>query len=315
MLTLALVVLVSAGEAQSPKVPRIGILSPSSSGPSPLINAFQEGLRNLGYVDGQSIVIEYRFAEAKPERLVPLAAELVNLKVDVILAINTPAAEAAKNATKAIPIVFTWVGDSAGLVASLARPEANITGLTTISTDLSGKRLELLKEALPGISRVTVLWNPGTPITRRMADEMQRVAPKLGMQVHLVGVRSPDEFGNAFATATRNRTGAVFVVEDAMLAPHRTRLLDLATKHRLPTAAQYREFAEAGGLLSYGANLQDSFRRAAVYVDKILKGAKPGSLPVQQPTKFELVVNMKTARALGLTIPQSVLLRADEVIQ
>jgi len=302
-------------EAQPPKVPQIGVLSPGSPGPSPLIGAFQQGLRDLGYLDRQSVVIEYRFAEAKLERLPALAAELVNLKVDVILAINTPAVLAAKNATKTIPIVFTWVGDPAGVVASLARPEGNVTGLATLATDLSGKRLGLLKETLPGLSRVVVLWNLDAPANKLQAEELQHTGPQLGLQVQLLGVRSPDEYENALRAATRQQAGALFVTEEAMLLPYRRRLLDLAAKHRLPAASGYREFAEAGGLLTYGPQLPDLFRRAAIYVDKILKGTKPRDLPVERPTKFELVINLKTARALGLTIPQAFLARADEVIQ
>jgi ABC-type uncharacterized transport system substrate-binding protein len=318
--TLALAVVVTAVPlavvAQPATIPRIGILSPGSSGPSPLFNAFQQGLRELGYVEGRSIVIEYRFAEGRLERLPTLAAELVQLKVAVILTINTPATQAAKDATSRIPIVFTWVADpTGGLVDSLARPGANITGLTTFVTELSGKRLELLKQAVPGVSRVSVLWNSASSIATQVAKEMEGAGPQLGIQIHALGVRSPGELPKAFESAARNRAGALFVIEETLLLPHRTRILDLAAKHRLPAASQYSEFAEAGGLMSYGPNLPDLFRRAAIYVDKILKGTKPGDLPVEQPTKFELIVNRKTAKALGLTIPQELLLRADRVIE
>ena len=305
-----------AAGAQPARVPRIGVLSPGSPGPSPLLDAFRQGLRELGYGEGQNIAIEYRFDEAKPGRLADLAAELVRLKVDVILTINTPASLAAKNATKTIPIVFTYVADPAPLVASLARPGGNITGLTTLAAELSGKRLELLKEALPGISRVAVLLNSAIPISTQMFREAERASLQLGVQLQPLAVRGPDEIPNAFKVATRDRAGALFVLEEAsMLLKHRTRILELATKHQLPAASMYREFVEAGGLLSYGASLPDLFRRAAIYVDKILKGAKPGDLPVEQPTKFEFVINLKTAKALGLTIPPSVLGRADQIIE
>ena len=304
-----------ADAQQAKKVPRIGVLSPGFPGPSPLLDAFRQGLRELGYVEGQNIAIEYRFAEAKPEPLHDLAAELVRLKVDVILTINTPASHAAKNATKTIPIVFTYVADPAGLVASLARPGGNVTGLTTIATDLSGKRLEMLKETVPKTRRVAVLLNPANPIPMLIFKETDVAARALGLQLQSLEVRGADELPNAFEVATKKRAGALLVIEDLVLSSHRTRIVDLAVKSRLPTASQYREFAEAGGLLSYGANLPDSFRRAAYYVDKILKGTKPADLPVEQPTKFELVINLKTAKQIGLTIPPNVLARADKVIK
>jgi len=307
---------VPPAEAQQPKkVPRIGVLSPGFPGPSPLLDAFRQGLHELGYVEGQNIAIEYRFAEAKPEPLPDLAAELVRLKVDVILAINTPAVQAAKNATKTIPIVFTWVSFPDSFVASLARPGGNVTGLTTLSEDLSGKRLELLKEALPGISRVAVLWNSANPNPTYQFREMERASLQLGIQLQPLGVRGPDELPNAFKVATREHAGALFVIEDAVLLQHRTRILDLAAKLRLPVASSYREFAEAGGLLSYAPNLPDQFHRAATYVDKILKGTKPADLPVEQPMKFELIINLKTAKQIGLTIPPDVLARADRMIR
>ena len=312
-LTLASVHLAEAQQAK--KLPRIGILSPGFPGPSPLLDAFRQGLHELCYVEGQNIAIEYRFAEAKPEPLPDLAAELVRLKVDVILAINTPAVQAAKNATKTIPIVFTWVSFPDSFVASLARPGGNVTGLTTLSEDLSGKRLELLKEALPGISRVAVLWNSANPNPTYQFREMERASLQLGIQLQPLGVRGPDELPNAFKVATREHAGALFVIEDAVLLQHRTRILDLAAKLRLPVASSYREFAEAGGLLSYAPNLPDQFHRAATYVDKILKGTKPADLPVEQPMKFELIINLKTAKQIGLTIPPDVLARADRVIR
>ena len=303
-------------EAQQPKkVLRIGVLSPGSPGPSPLLDAFRQGLRELAYVEEQNVVLEYRYAEAKSERLPELAAELVRLKVDVIFTINATAARAAKNVTKTIPIVFTWVADPLELVASLAHPGGNITGLTTIAWDLSGKRLELLKEALPGVSRVGVLWNSANPTATRVFKEMEEAGPRLGVRIQPMGVRDPDELQKAFEVATKEHVGGLFVIEEAVMASYRTRVLGLASKHRLPAGSQYKEFAEAGGLLTYGPDLPDLFRRAATYVDKILKGAKPADLPVEQPTKFEFVINLKTAKQIGLTIPPNVLVRADRVIR
>ena len=316
LLTLLISPSAQLAEAQQPKkVPRIGVLSPGSPGPSPLLDAFRQGLRELGYVEGQNIAIEYRFAEAKSEPLPELAAELVRLRMDVILAINTPASQVAKNATKTIPIVFTYVADPAALVASLARPGGNITGLTTLAAELSGKRLELIKEALPGISRVAYLWTSANPTATRVFRETELASRQLGIQLQPLKVQGPDQFQNAFKMATGKRAGVLFVWEDAVLLPHRTRILDLAARHRLPTTSQYREFTEAGGLLSYGPNLPDQFHRAAFYVDKILRGTKPADLPVEQPTKFEFVINLMTAKQMGLTIPLNVLARADKVIR
>jgi ABC-type uncharacterized transport system substrate-binding protein len=297
------------------KIPRIGVLSPDSPGPLPLLDVFREELRRLGYVENQSIAIEYRFAGTKPELLPSLAAELVRLKVDVILTINTAASQAAKTATKTIPIVFTFVAEPGDLVPSLAQLGGNVTGLTTLAAELSPKRLGLLKEAIPGTSRVAFLWNSANLIGTRGFKETERAGLQLGIQVYPMGLKGPDELQNAFKEASRERVGALFVWEDAVLLHHRTRVLDLAAKHRLPTMAQNRGFVEAGGLLSYGSDLSDHFRRAASFVDKILKGAKPADLPVEQPTKFELVINLKTAKALGLTIPPSLLARADQIIE
>jgi putative ABC transport system substrate-binding protein len=315
MLTGGIVAAPLAAEAQPAKVPRIGVLSPSSPGPSPLLDAFRQELRELGYVEGQNIGLEYRFAESRLERLAGLAAELVELKADVILALNSTAAQAALHATKTIPIVFTWVADPLTLVTNLARPGGNITGLTTMTTELSGKRLELFKDVLPGISRIAVLWNSANPMATAVFRELEGASARLGVQLHPMGVRGSSDLEDAFKAAARARASALFVIEEGTLFPHRARILSLAAQHRLPAASQFREFAEAGGLLSYGPNLSDLFRRAATYVDKILKGTKPGNLPVEQPTKFELVINLKTAKALGLTIPQSVLGRADQVIE
>ena len=266
-------------------------------------------------------MIEYRDAEGKLERLPALAAELVALKVDVIVAAaGTLAALAAKQATKTIPIVFIAVGDpvTSGLVTSLARPGGNVTGLSALSPELTSKWLELLKQAVPAVSRVAFLLQPGALGERTEKDilkEADVAARALGVQLQVVEARGPADFDRAFSDMASARAGALMVLSTPMFSSARGRLLDLAAKNRLPTLFTFREYVDAGGLMSYGPNLADLFRRAATYVDKILKGAKPGDLPVEQPTKFELVINLKTAKALGLTIPQSLLLRADEVIQ
>ncbi len=315
VITGSLLVAPLAAEGQPGTIRRIGVLSPASPGPSPLLSAFQQGLQELGYVEGQDIRLEYRFAETRLERLPGLAAELVGLKVDVILAINSTAAQAALKATKTIPIVFTWVADPLSLVSNLARPGGNVTGLTTMTTELSGKRLQLFKDVLPGIPRIAVLWNSANPVATLVFREMEGASARLGVQLYSMAVRSSTEFQDAFKAAARARASALFVIEEGTLFPHRARILSLAAQHRMPAASQFRDFAEAGGLLSYGPNLSDLFRRAAIYVDKILKGTKPGDLPVERPEKFELVINLKTAKALGLTIPPSLLQRADQVIE
>jgi len=306
-------------DAQQPgKVARIGVLSQGSSTSGPHIReAFRQGLRDLGYAEGQNIVIEYRYAEGKAERLPDLAAELLRLKVDVIVAGGTLAPLAAKHATGTIPIVMSAAGDpvGTGLVPSLAKPGGNVTGLSNFSADLTAKRLQLLKEILPGVSRVAVLWNGANPIAALLMRETEAAARTLGLQVQSLEVRGPDEFENALPAAVSGGAGALFVVDDPLVFIARLRIADFAARNRLPMTAIYREFAEAGGLMTFGANLADLNRRAAIYVDKILKGAKPADLPVEQPTKFDLVINLKTAKALGLTIPQSLLVRADEVIQ
>ena len=304
-----------AAEAQTATIRRVGVLSPASPGPSALLSAFEKGLRDLGYVEGQNIRLEYRFAESRLERLPGLAAELVGLKVDVIFAINSTAAQAARNATRTIPIVFTWVADPLSLVTNLARPGGNLTGLTTMTTELSGKRLDLFKAVLPGAPRIAVLWNSANPVATSVFREMESPGARLGVRLHPMGVRDSVELEDAFKAAVRARASALFVIEDGTLFPHRARILSLAAQHRLPAASQFRDFAEAGGLLSYGPNLSDLFRRAAIYVDKILKGTRPGDLPVERPETFELVINLKTAKALGLTIPPSLLQRADKVIE
>ncbi len=305
---------------QAAKVARIGYLATKLADSPVALEAFRRGVRDLGYVEGRNLVVEYRDAEGKPERLAALAAELVALNVDVIVAPGTPSALAAKRATRTIPIVFPAAGDpvTSGLVTSLARPGGNVTGLSNVHPDLVGKRLELLTQAVPGVSRVAVLWHPGGSDERTNRD-MLKVADvagrALGLQLQFVEARGPADFDRAFSEMTKARVGALTVFSSVLLIRERRRLVDLAAQHRLPAVYTWREAVDAGGLMSYGANLADLFRRAAVYVDKILKGAKPADLPVEQPTKFELVINMKTAKALGLTIPQSLLLRADKVIE
>ncbi len=301
------------------KVHRIGYLSGRSpTATHPLTEGFRQGLRELGWVEGQNIVIDYRFAEGRFDRLPDLTAELVRLKVNIIVAVASPATVAAKNATATIPIVMIAVGDPVGqgLIVSLARPGRNVTGLSlSVGMEIIGKGLELLKEIVPNVRRVAILSNPTNPTYALWIREAKVAARSLGVQLQLLEARGPTEFDGAFATMANERAGALLVVADPMFFLHGARLADLAAKSRLPAAYGFREHAEAGGLMSYGPSLPDLFRRAATYVDKILKGAKPADLPVAQPTKFELVINLGTAKALGLTIPQSLLLRADEVIQ
>ena len=310
-----------AAEAQqAARIPRIGWLGGSLAGKSHMTEAFLQGLRDLGYVEGRNVVIEYRDAEGKLERLPALAAELVALKVDVILAGGTAQALAAKQATRTIPIVFTAVVDPVadGLVTSLARPGGNVTGVSSLVSELVGKWLELLKQAVPGISRVAVLWHPGTLGERTEKDMLkgaEAAARALGVRLQFVEARGPADFERAFSDMTRARAGALTVLPSNMFLGERRRLVDLAAKNRLPAVYPWREAVDAGGFMAYGANTADVFRRAATYVDKILKGAKAADLPVEQPTKFDLVINLKTAKALGLTIPPSLLQRADEVIQ
>ena len=305
------------------KVYRIGFLSvlgaPTPSTPAGVLEAFRQGLRELGWVEGQNIVIDYRFAEGRFDRLPDLAAELVRLKVDIIVAVATQGVAAAKNATETIPIVMiSGSADPVGLgfIASLARPGGNVTGLSySVGPEILGKGLELLKEIVPKVRRVAILSNPASPVQPLFIREVKVAARSLGVQLQLLEARGPNEFDGAFAAMAKERVGALLVVADGLFILHRTRLADLAARSRLPAIYGYREHVEAGGLMSYGSSLRDLWRRAATFVDKILKGAKPGDLPVEQPTKFELVINLKTAKALGLTIPQTILLRADEVIQ
>jgi len=305
---------------QAAKVPRIGYLAGDRAASPHLIEAFRQGLRDLGYVEGSNVLIEYRDAEGKFERLPALAAELVALKIDVIVAGGTPLILAAKQATRTLPIVFAAASDPVtdGLVTSLARPGGNVTGLSNIAPDLVGKRLELLKQAVPGVNRVAILWQPGGTGERTEQDMRkgaEAAARALGMRLQFLEARGPADFDRAFSDMTRERAGALTSLGGSMFFSERRRLVDLAAKNRLPALYQQREFVDAGGLMAYGANLADNFRRAATYVDKILKGTKPGDLPSSSRLKFELVINTKTPKALGLTIPPSLLQRADHVIQ
>ena len=312
-----------AAEAQqADKMARIGYLAFNLAAGDPRIReAFLQGLRDLGYVEGRNLLIEYRDAAGKTERFPALAAELVALKVDVIVAGGgTLAALAAKQATTTLPIVFAAVGNpvAEGLVTSLARPGGNVTGLSLVQQELVGKSLELLKQAVPEVSRVALLLKPDAMPDRAKKDRLNAAdvaARALGVRLQVVEARGPEDFDRAFSDMTRARAGALAVLATPVFDSERRRLVDLAAKNRLPTVYSYRSYVEAGGLMSYGPDLADSFRRAATYVDRILKGARPGDLPVEQPTKFELVINLKTAKTLGLTIPPSLLQRADEVIQ
>jgi putative tryptophan/tyrosine transport system substrate-binding protein len=320
-LTLSFLVAPLAAHAQpAGKVPRIGYLSPGFA-TDPMrerfLEAFRQGLWELGYVEGQNIAIESRWTEGKDDRLPALAADLVRSKVDVIVATSGPATRAVQLTTRTIPIVMSLVNDpvGSGLVASLARPGGNVTGLTVMSPDLAGKQLQLLKEVVPEVSRVAVLRNPDNPAGTAMLREAEAAAQALGVQLQTLEARNPPEIDSAFAAMTRERAGALLILPDGVFLSQRSQIAELAMKRRLPSIRQSSAFPEAGGLMSYGANYLDLERRAATFVDKILKGAKPADLPVEQPTTFELVINLKTAEALGLTIPPSLLFQATEVIR
>jgi putative tryptophan/tyrosine transport system substrate-binding protein len=317
LVTLALSLLAAPLAAAQPQaaLPRIGYLGDM---PELFTDAFRQGLRELGYIEGQNLVVEYRWAEGQADRLRDLAADLAQLKMDVLVTAGTPASRAAQHATRTISIVMAHVGDPVGmgLVTSLARPGGNSTGVSVIGIDTRGKRLELLKEAVPGISRVADLSNrpnPGMP--ERSLREMEEAARALGLTLHPVAARTVEELEKAFAAITTVQADAIFVHQDQLFFAHRARIVDLVAKSRLPAVYQYREWVEAGGLMSYGANLCDVYRRVAVLVEKILKGAMPGELPVEQVIRLELVINLTTAQALGLTIPPSLLFQADEVIR
>ena len=306
----------AARSQQAGKTYTIGRLTAGSPLPA-LIEVFDNALRGMGWVEGKNIAFERRYAEDRLERLPELAADLVRLKVDVIVAGGTLAPLAAKRATSTIPIVMSGAGDplGSGLVASLARPGGNVTGMSLMAPDLGGKRLELLKEVLPRLTRVAVLWNAANPYSAILFRETQVAGRMLGIEVQYVEVRGPDDFDGAFEAVRRQPPDALVTAEDPLTLDHRKLIADFAAGRRLPSLHGTKEYAAVGGLISYGTNLADVTRRAAGYVDKILKGAKPADLPVQQPTKFELVINLKTAKALGLTMPDKLLALADEVIE
>jgi putative ABC transport system substrate-binding protein len=311
--------LLTVADAQQPKkIRRIGFLGNSTAAlEGNLIGPFREGLRDLGYVEGKNIVIEWRWAEGKYEHFPTLIAELIGSKVDLIVTAGTPASLAVKKATTSIPLVMIAVGDpvGTGLIASLAHPGGNITGLTSIAADLEGKRLELLREVTPTLSHVAVFWNPASPFQVVAEKEVQAAAQLLRIRVLSLGVQAPEQFDNAFATIRRERPGALNVLADRLFLHNRARIMDYAVQNRLPGVHAYVELVEAGGLMSYGPSYPGMHRRAAYFVDRILKGAKPADLPVEQPAKFELVINLKAAKQIGVTIPPSVLYRADKVIR
>jgi putative ABC transport system substrate-binding protein len=310
--------LLSTADAQQPVAPRrIGILLVGFSPESNEAQQFRRGLGDSGYAEGRDVVIEWRSAAGDYARVPELVADLVQRKVDVIVVDSTNAALATKRATSTIPIIMAIVADpvGSGLVASLAHPGGNVTGLSVMLTELSAKRLQLLKEAIPRLTRVAVLWNPDTPFHAKAVEDLKAAAPSLSMELSIVSVRTPEEIGPAFSAMTRTHAEALYMLGDAFFNSHRTTFLKLASKARLPVISVSSQFVDAGALMSYGPSFGDLFRRSAGYVDKILKGAKPGDLPIEQPTQFELVINLKTAKALGIMIPKSILLQADEVIR
>jgi putative tryptophan/tyrosine transport system substrate-binding protein len=309
---------VSAEAQSSVKVRRIGVLTPRSPSDSALWHqAFEQGLHDLGWVEGKNIAIEYRYAQGKRDRLPDLAADLLRLKVEVVVVVSVYAARAVQQTNKAIPIVMASAADPVqlGLVASLARPGGNITGLSEITPEMAGKRLELLKEMVPKLSRVAVLWDPGNDASALSWKEVQSPARQLSLRLHPLEARSPKDFDKAFEKATRARAGALAIMPAQLFGANLKRIADLAAKSRLPSIWHLSEFVDAGGLAAYGPDRSDQFRRAAYFVDKILKGANPAELPIQQPMKFEFVINLKTAKQIGLTIPPNVLARADRVIR
>jgi ABC-type uncharacterized transport system substrate-binding protein len=315
---LGLVVPPPPVDAQQPVSPRrVGVLLALLGPDSKEAQAFRQGLRDAGYTEGRDVVIEWRSANGDYARLPQLAADLVQSKVDVIIADITVATQAAKRATSSIPIVMAIVADpvGSGLVANLAQPGGNVTGLSIMLAELSVKRLQLLKETIPKLSRLGVVWNPATPWHAKAVDNLKTTAGSLGIDLSFVNVRTPEEIGPAVATVSRSHAQALYVVDGPPLFTHRTTFLKLATTARLAVISGERQYTDEGGLISYGPNYEDQLRRAAEYVDKIFKGGRPGDLPIQQPTKFVVVVNLKTARALNIPIPESILLRADEVIR
>ena len=319
LIVVVLLAVAVIAEAQQPKkVPRIGFLGASSASVlAARIEAFRQGLRDLGYVEGKNIVIEWRSAEGKLDRLPALAAELVRLKVDVIVTTGPAPTRPAKEATSTIPIVMAFDNDPVGngFVASLARPGGNITGLSTLAPEISGKQLEVLKEIVPRLSRVAVLGSSTTPGNAQSLKETELAAGAFGVKVQYLDVRDPKDIDTAFQATGKGRADAILVLTSPVFNPYRTEIADLAVKNRLPAIYSTPEFVEDGGLMTYGVSLTDLYRRAATYVDKILKGAKPVDLPVEQPTKFEFIINLKAAKQIGLTIPPNVLVRADRVIK
>jgi putative tryptophan/tyrosine transport system substrate-binding protein len=314
----ALMLPLTAAHAQKSagKIYHLGILQPGAP-PEPLVDALQQRLNELGYSEGHNIAYEYRWAEGKPQRLTELAKELVDLKVDVITAFSTPAAIAAQKATQTIPIVFAGVGDpvGSGLVSSLSRPGGNITGISILATELSGKRLELLKEIVPSASPVAMFWNDSNPGMVLRAHEARNAADKMSLNLQSIGVHDLISFDTAFATINNGGFNALLVLIDPFTREHRQQIVDFAAQRRLPAIYESREFVDAGGLISYGPSLPALQRRAADYVSMIFKGSNPADLPVEQPTKFEMVINMKAAKALGLAISQSVVMRADDLLE
>jgi ABC-type uncharacterized transport system substrate-binding protein len=318
LFTMLLALCASAMAQQPTQVPRIGHLAAASlSAVAARTEAFRQGLRELGYVEGRNVVIEYRSAEGKPDRIPALAAELVRLKVDVIVTGGPTATRAAKKATSTIPIVMTQDSDpiGTGFVASLARPGGNITGLSTLAPEISGKQLELLKDIVPRLSRVAVIWTSTQPGNAQALKETELAAGTFGVRLQYLDVLISKDIETAFRAASKGRAEAVLVLGGPVLNSHRTQIADLAAKNRLPAIYDRREYVEAGGLMSYATSITDLDRRAATYVDKILKGAKPADLPVEQPTKFEFIINLKAAKQIGLTIPPNVLVKADRVIR
>jgi putative tryptophan/tyrosine transport system substrate-binding protein len=309
--------LASFAQAQD-KVWRIGMLETVSTTLNAAnLDTFRQGLRELGYIEGRNLIIEYRSTDGHAERFPDLATELVRLKVDLIVTRGTPAALAAKNATRTIPVVMANAGDpvGSGLVSSLAHPGGNVTGLSSVPAELDPKRLELIRELVPGSARIAILQNMGSPNNPPQWKEIEKAARALGVQPQLLDARKPEDLAPAFDAASRQRADALVVGGEGLFQANRKLIADLAAKHRLPAIYRSMEYIEAGGLMAYGPSYPDLYRRAATYVDKILKGARPADFPIEQPTKFVLIINLKAANALGLTIPQSVLLRADEVIQ
>ena len=308
----------AARAQQAARVPRIGFLGNSTAAlEANLVGPFREGLRDLGYVEGRNVLIEYRWAEGRYERFPALIAELAALKVDVIVTAGTPASLAVKKTATSIPLVMVAVGDpiGIGLVADFGKPGGNVTGLSSIAPELEGKRLELLREMIPNVSHIAVLWNPDNPFHVGSLKETRAAAQVMGIKLQLLGVRVSEEFPATFAAILRERPGALLVLADRLFLHNRALIVDFEAKHRLPGVYAYRELVEAGGLMSFGPSYAGMHRRAAYFVDRILKGAKPADLPVERPATFELVINLKVAKALGLTIPQSVVLRVTEVIK